>query len=54
MQMSFLETAATMAAQSVWPALDPELRDEVVTVLARLIANTLEKNDVFDPEARDE
>jgi len=54
MQMSFLETAPTKAAKSVWPALDPAQRDEVVTMLARLIAKTLEKNDVFDQEASDE
>lgn len=46
--MSFLETALTKAATRVWPALDPALRDEVVTMLARLIAKTLEPNDVLE------
>jgi len=36
--MSFLETPSAKAVEAVWPTLDPENKDEIVTALARLIA----------------
>lgn len=39
--MRFLETKPVTAAEPVWPKLDPVDRDEIVRVLARLIAKAV-------------
>lgn len=39
--MRFLETKPVTAAEPVWPKLDPLDRDEIVKVLARLIAKAV-------------
>lgn len=54
MLMSFLELQMKKAGEPVWPSLDQAQRDEVVAMLARLIAKTVEANDVGDEEAHDE
>jgi hypothetical protein len=54
--MSFLETRPlTKTVELLRPTLDPSTRDEIVTVLARLIANAVMRSEVaVDDEARDE
>lgn len=53
--MSFLETPPAKAVEAVWPALDQERKDEIVTSLARLIAKAVQRNNVVDEEeAHDE
>ena len=51
--MSFLETPSTKAVEAVWPTLDPENKDEIVTTLARLIAKAVLRNDVATQDEDD-
>lgn len=52
-QMSFLETPRPDGATPPWALLADELRAEIVTVLARLIAKVVEARDA-DEEKEDE
>lgn len=53
--MSFLETRPTETVEPVWPTLGPDEKDEIVMVLARLIAKAAARNEVgVDQEVRDE
>ena len=54
--LSFLETQSTkgVAPDPVWPTLDPVDRDEIVAVLARLIAKAVVRKVGVDKEDRDE
>ena len=51
--MSFLEVPLAETVEPVWSTLDRAQRDEIVATLARLIAKTVEHDDVAK-EARDE
>jgi hypothetical protein len=53
--MSFLETPPTKVVEPVWPTLDPADRDEIVTVLARLIVKAIAQTQIsVGAEVRDE
>jgi len=52
--MRFLETKPVTAAEPVWPKLDPADRDEIVRVLARLIAKAVQDGAEADKEVGDE
>jgi hypothetical protein len=51
--MSFLEVPLTETVEMVWSTLDQAQRDEIVATLARLIAKTVEHDDMAK-EVRDE
>ena len=55
--MSFVETLPTETVEPVWPTLDPDHKDAIVMMLARLIAKAAVRNEASvdaDKEVRDE